>query len=375
MKRSWSWCGTALGVLAVLAGTAGAQAPPTRRQTMDYLVKKVAAEPGLRLVQASLLGDRSRSTTRTVIAFETNPSPADAPDTGDRIVIRRVVIQRAEDADEDADGYCWVTAWVCPLKQLDPDRVVVSPARAEDVAATADGKPYFNLLLTATADARAFQRTDITGGLKNVRDLLGEDLFTTWIPRPWSGEPDAAVSLTFAEEPAARAAAKALAHLIRECGGKPSPPADPTAAFFEGDDASPTPAATPAPASTPAPTPAPAPQPVAGGPSRADQRRRIEKEILDAEAALPAALRQDAANKRWNDQWEATIRRRIQDIEAKARAARENDETIKSLALEAATLPLMAELDRGELRRDTGAAERIRQRITELKKQLIDLGD
>lgn len=360
MTRRWQW---ALGLLAGLAATAVAQEKPTKGQTMDYLARKVAVEK----VATAEPGDQGEAQTRQAhLSF-----PAlwvDGPTGDDRVIVLHETIT----GDENAPTHCALTVCEVPLHRLDPERVAVRRAPDEQVARSRNRTPWFELTLHATGDAKAFRARSFTGSSPFEIAFRGSGASRTGTDAlPGEDHSSSEDTLTFADEAAARAAAKAFAHLIRECGGvtAPAPPADPTARYFEGDDPV---ASAPAPTQDPAAT-TPATPPA--GESRADQRRRLQKELIDAEAALPAAMRRDAANQEWNDHWEAALRKRIADIEANAKAARQKGETVKSLALEAATLPLMAELDKGELRRDTRNAERLRQRIIELRKQLIDLGD
>jgi tetratricopeptide (TPR) repeat protein len=107
--------------------------------------------------------------------------------------------------------------------------------------------------------------------------------------------------------------------------------------------------------------------------NNANARALIEKQIIDIEAMIPGAEKRDAENARYNNQKRQEYRKAIDEAQDKVVVYLKNKEFGKAASLQTLILVNEGLLQRGEGSRDEDEADRLRQTLAVLKKQLVDL--
>lgn len=314
---------------------------PTKKETMDYIRKKVNPQD---VFKETNVGAGQELKVWCEVSF--------VEENGVLVITMKSRLTTTDPISGQVRSNDGSGTQSCPIKHLDPGAVTVRKLETFPESRAPLDKPLYGVFLKVTDDLKEGElavRGDFIDALQGKAP--GQGIQTKKVSE---------LNLYLAEERTANAVSKALQHLIRESGGKPSK-RDKTD-IFERDD-----------------TPDPKKKPDDGKTTekplgREAARKQIEKDIIDAEAQLPAAAKQDADNKEWNDTKRAKLKKEADEYSAKAKEAFARKDNAEGAAWLASALAVANELDNERRwRKDTGAADRVRQRIANLRKRLIDL--
>ena len=128
------------------------------------------------------------------------------------------------------------------------------------------------------------------------------------------------------------------------------------------------------------------PQVVGGGPGgttstqaddRKSRRQAIEREMLDLEGKLRTATKQDEENRNWNEMRRQKLARDIEKGKIALQHLEDEGKTNQVMLGKAALAILEStyETDTDSMKRDIDNADKVRDQIDKLKRQLIDLQD
>lgn len=353
--------------IVLLPTLAMAESQPTKQQTIEYILKKVGGPNEIRIAR-EFEGHGVQLEARTLeVFFDRKASKGDSKEVADFINTRTTSTLSGALAQGGDTGIYYSS---CQINLLDPSTVSISESKS---IATHNGAEV--TIYNVTAETTNGETVAVkSGGAKGSKFV--------------SVTEDSVLSVTVIEEKSAQVLKKSLEHLIRECGGKvstkkPEPKVapepekpDPTEAFFESDVVT---SSKPAIKSTtlkePTAPASPNTKPTNDLPRRTASKE-IEKQIIAAEAQLPIAIRNDSDNQEWNNSNKAKLQKQLVELKAEAAEASNNGAKLKFTIAAAAVLSTSTELtNEASWRKKTDAADRLRERIADLKNTLVDLRD